>query len=68
MPEETKTYTRTASISISELVPDKGQLPYCEAWMRDGNNCNHKAKYTQDGHPVCGIHVGKPLTIWSRWK
>jgi len=57
-------YTREVTIKIAELIPDKSQLPYCSAWLKNGDNCPRKAKFEQEGNPVCGIHLGKPNTIW----
>lgn len=58
-------YTRSTSVTITELVPEHGELPYCSAWKQDGYNCSNRGKYLQNGVPVCGQHLGKPGTIWQ---
>lgn len=57
-------FTRTATITITELVPERGELPWCSAWQNNGDNCRNKGRFMQGEVPVCGVHVGKPGTIW----
>lgn len=59
-------YTRTVTTTVTELVPERGQLPKCGAWLwqRGGGACGNRAKYLQDGRPVCGTHLGRPSLIF----
>lgn len=58
------TLTRSVTFTIEELAPDRGQLPYCSAWMHNGLNCPNRARYWQSGKPLCGMHVGRPGTVF----
>jgi hypothetical protein len=62
-------YTREVTITITELVPAREQLPYCAAWLASGAQCSNRARYTQQGRPCCGQHVGRPGLLWvpERW-
>lgn len=57
-------YTRSVTVTVVELVPEKGELPYCSAWQRNGDNCPYRAKFMQNNNPLCGVHIGKPGTIF----
>ena len=58
-------YTREVTVTILELVPDRDQLPTCSAWLSVGvEQCYYKARYEQNGMPVCGVHMGKPGLLW----
>lgn len=57
---EVKQYVRTATVVVTELVPDHGMLPRCVAWLNNGGQCRNKAKYNQNGQEICGLHLGRP--------
>jgi hypothetical protein len=66
-------YLREATVTIAELVPVKDELPYCEAWLGPSSRtlnkdsleqCGYRARFLQNGKPVCGIHAGSPGTLW----
>lgn len=59
-------YTREATITILEVVPERDQLPFCNAWLGGESleQCGNRARYVQNGQPVCGIHVGRPSLLW----
>jgi hypothetical protein len=57
---EVKQYVRTATVTVTELVPDHDQLPRCVAWLDNGGQCQNKARYNQNDQEVCGVHVGRP--------
>ena len=66
-------YLREATVSIAELVPVKDELPYCEAWLgpstrtlnaQSVDQCGNRARYLQNGRPVCGVHVGSAQMLW----
>jgi hypothetical protein len=57
---EVKQYVRTVQVQVTELVPDKDNLPRCVAWIWDATQCRNKARYNQNGQEVCGQHVGRP--------
>lgn len=56
-------YTRSTSVTLLELVPERTQLPQCHAWRVNGKRCPHKAKYELNGRPVCGQHI-TPSTVF----
>lgn len=58
-------YTRSARVTITEIQPDRDRLPECVAWKDDLTKCTFKARYEQNGEPVCGIHVGKPGLVFA---
>jgi len=55
-----ETYTRSITITIDELVPDKTMLPQCGAWLVKGPRCPNPGKYKQNDLPICGLHLGRP--------
>lgn len=57
-------FTRSTTLDIVEIVPERGMLPDCQAWKADGAQCDYPARYTQNMRPVCGVHVGRPGTIF----
>lgn len=62
-------YVREVTVTILEIVPDREELPTCEAWLGglNGNSleqCSYKARYIQNGRPVCGQHVGRGTLLW----
>lgn len=57
-------YTRQATVEIIELVPVAGMLPRCKGWKKDLGQCNFNARYLQNGEPACGVHLGKPNTVF----
>lgn len=50
-------YTRTMTVSLHELVPDRAVLPQCHAWKNNGQRCRNTARYEVNEHPVCGQHT-----------
>lgn len=63
MPENP--YVRTATVEITEIVPERGELPECVALLGDGySKCGFKARYLQNGKPVCGVHLGRPGLVF----
>jgi hypothetical protein len=62
-------YTRSTTITIVEVVPDRDQLPTCSAVLMNDEValCSYKARYVQNEKPVCGVHVGRPgVMFWDR--
>ena len=60
-------FTRSTTIEIVEVVPDRDMLPNCSAVLiTDEVLCGYKARYMQNGKPVCGVHVGRPGVIFWR--
>ena len=57
-------YTRSATIEIVELVPERGRLPQCAAWLVNGLRFPYPGRYLQNDQPVCGLHLGKPGLIF----
>lgn len=59
-------FTRSVSVEIVEIVPERDQLPVCSAWLGgdSADRCIYKARYLQNGNPVCGVHVGRPGLLW----
>lgn len=57
-------YTRSATVEVVELVPAKGQLPRCAAWLVSGLQCDRHGKYLQNDVPVCGVHLGRPGLVF----
>jgi hypothetical protein len=58
-------YTRSRTIEIVEIVPEREQLPFCSAvLLGETELCGYRARYTQNGNPVCGVHVGRPHVIF----
>lgn len=57
-------YTRSTTISVVELIPEKGNLPQCVAWKLDNMQCENSARYEVNGNPCCGIHLGKPNLLF----
>jgi hypothetical protein len=58
-------YTREISVSITEIVPDRRELPQCQGWVGDYTQCGNRARYLQDdplgrARPLCGVHVARP--------
>lgn len=63
-------YTRTVTTVVTELVPERGQLPLCMAMlvMQGGAACGNRAKYLQNEKPVCGTHLGRPSLLFIEAK
>lgn len=57
-------YTRSATVEVVELVPERGQLPQCAAWLVNGLRCDRRGKYLQNTDPVCGVHLGRPGLVF----
>lgn len=58
-------YTREATVTLIELVPEHGELPLCTAWQKNGENCWRRARFLQQGQPICGLHMGRPGTVFA---